>query len=244
MNNIYRKDLINKIDKAIADASTIPSELEHPYLNGKYKEILVGQLLEPLLSSDYSVGSGKVVDSHGKISHEIDVLLYSKRILPPQLYSDTFGVFPVESVLSCIEVKSTLTVDELRGTYNKYKDLKSKIRCSSGNYSENDEPIEHPVLDATRDLFAFSSPNNIFENYKKIDQYWSSEPTINSICVSNCGYWGFSGHKWLFTEVTTDHDEIINFLTSLCATLFKVSRSRGIPRIGQYLTKSVPTTLA
>lgn len=57
MNDLFRTALVNRIKKAILDAENLSTELEHKYLIGKHKEILLDQLIIPLISSNYSTGA-------------------------------------------------------------------------------------------------------------------------------------------------------------------------------------------
>lgn len=238
MNTFYRQGLINKIDKAIKDAKLISPKLEHGYLIGKFKEILIDQLIKPMLASKYSTGSGKITDAKDNVSSEVDVVIYSKELIPPVLFSENFGVYPSESVLSCIEVKSKLDNDELNDVFNKYKIIKEKIKYEAGEYDENDNPVNHLLFDFTRELFAFSSTQNVFDQYKKIDPNWNIEPIINNLCIVDVGCWSFCAKKWSFTSTNTDHEEVVSYLSNLINTLSKVAESRKTPRIGQYLTDS------
>lgn len=238
MNTFYRQGLMNKIGKAIKDANLISPQLNHPYLIGKFKEILLEQLITPMLASKYSTGSGKIADAHNYISSEIDIVIYSKELIPPILFSENLGIYPSESVLSCIEVKSMLDEPQLRDVFNKYKAIKDKIKYIPGNYDENDKPVEHDLFDFTRELFAFSSIRNIFDKYKKIDKNWKSEPIINNLCVIGVGWWGFCANRWKFVPTNTNHEEVIRYLSTLVNTLPKVAESRKTPRIDQYLTDS------
>ncbi len=236
MNKVYRQGLINKIDKAIKDASLVSPELEHKYLIGKYKEILLGQLINPFLASQYNTGSGKIVDFQNHISSEVDIVIYSKGLIPPQLFSSGFGVYPSESVLSCIEVKSNLDGAELKSVFDKYKKIKNEIKYSAGKFDKHDKPINHLLSNFSRDVFAFKSIDNIFNKYKEIDTAWDSdEPIVNSFCVVGRGWWGFCDKKWKFVPADEHHEEVIKFLSTLINTLPKVAKSRGCPRIDQYL---------
>lgn len=236
MNTFYRQGLINNIEKAIKDAEIISPKLEHRYLIGKYKEILLEQLIKPLLASKYNTGSGKITDFLNNISNEVDIVIYSKELISPQLFSENFGVYPSESVLSCIEVKSLLNLNELNDVFNKYKVIKEKIKYAAGEYDENDNPVNHELFDFTRELFAFNSKENIFDKYKEIDKNWNREPIINNLCVIDKGWWGFCANKWNFVPANNDHEEVVVYLSTLVNTLPKVAESRKTPRIDQYLT--------
>lgn len=236
MNTFYRQELINRIDKAIKDANLISPKLNHPYLIGKSKEILLDQLIKPMLALKYSTGSGKIADAHNNISSEVDVVIFSKELIPPILFSENLGVYPSESVLSCIEVKSMLDEPQLRDVFNKYEVIKAKIKYIAGQYDENDKSVEHELFDFTRELFAFNSVKDIFDKYKNIDKNWNTEPVINNFCVIGVGWWGFCAKKWTFVPSDADHEEVIVYLSTLVNTLSKVAESRKTPRIDQYLT--------
>lgn len=122
MNEYARMLLQNKITKALSDTKTL-SSINHPGLVGHLKESFVSNLIRPLLNNDYSLGSGKITDYRGAKSKEIDVLIYSNSILPPFFFheEEKIKVYPIESVLKCIEIKSVLNKRELETTYEKCK---------------------------------------------------------------------------------------------------------------------------
>ena len=43
-------------------------------------------------------------------------MIYDRRLVPPVLYEGSLGMFPLECTLAAIEVKSQLTLGELRKT--------------------------------------------------------------------------------------------------------------------------------
>ena len=93
----------------------MPANVDHPGMKGKIREIAVKNLFKPLLTKNIAIGSGKIVDHRGIQSKETDVILYSNDIHPAILYSehDDIGLFPVETCLYAIEVKSTNIDDEV-----------------------------------------------------------------------------------------------------------------------------------
>lgn len=241
MNTLYRQGLINRIDKAFKDAELVSPELKHGYLTGKHREILLlKQLIKPLLVSEYDTGSGKIIDFLGNLSTEIDALVYSKNLISAQVFQENFGVYPAETVLSCIEVKSSIDGTELEKVFNKFKKIKDEIKYSAGEFDKDDRPINRDVFDFTRELFVFKSDENIkgiFDKYKDIDQNWDSNKTIiNNICVVGMGWWGFCANRWNFVPADVNHEEVIVYFSTLVNTLSKVAESRKTPRIDQYLT--------
>jgi hypothetical protein len=60
------------------------------------------------MPAHFGIGSGIVVSSSGQQSRQTDVIIYDGRPLPPVLLAGDRGIFPIDSVLAVIEVKSTL----------------------------------------------------------------------------------------------------------------------------------------
>src|SRR4051812_40318808 len=103
-NPLFVNDLHLRIESALA-AARHASELEHPGLIGTVREILVRELIRPLLPPHIAVGTGKIVDHVGNASGEIDIVVYDRSVMPPLLYGQgsTLGVFPVEACLYAIQ---------------------------------------------------------------------------------------------------------------------------------------------
>lgn len=152
-SNLLRNRLISKIEAAIAEYRETAC-LSHQLLKGRVREIAVQNLFEPLLSPDFHVGCGTIVDKDGRTSAETDLIVYSKRLLPPILYSERFGTFPLDCCLTTVEIKSKLTADELQKTIKNAATMR-KLKYSS--YSRNAKTGKPSTAVVTRSLFAFES---------------------------------------------------------------------------------------
>jgi hypothetical protein len=98
--------------------------LTHQGVQGTVLEILVRGLFRPLLPADIGTGTGQILEcSTGRLSPQVDVILYDKSILPPILHDESNGIFPIEAVLYAIEVKTTLTRSELQSAHDNAKTL-------------------------------------------------------------------------------------------------------------------------
>lgn len=82
--------------------------LNHQGQKGGFREQFVKSLLGSLLPHHYGIGSGVVVDYKGGQSPQVDLVIYDRRKMPPILETDGHGVYPIDSVLRIIEVKSTI----------------------------------------------------------------------------------------------------------------------------------------
>ncbi|AKC71361.1 DUF6602 domain-containing protein [Pandoraea oxalativorans] len=138
---ILRAKVISAIEHAKATAG-----LTHQGVKGAVLEILVGQLFRPLLPADIGIGTGQIVESYtGRLSGQIDIILYDRSILPPILLDDKIGVFPIESVLYAIEVKTTLTASELASAHESAKDLQMNFGYLPGLRKEGKVVDTHQI---------------------------------------------------------------------------------------------------
>lgn len=108
--------------------------ISHKPTKGQLRELLVNRILDRYLTSQFSVGSGIVVNQRGEQSNQTDVVIFDNRVLPPLISEKSLGVYPRECVVSTIEVKSNLNkkciedADEAAGILlNKIYDPRSSI---------------------------------------------------------------------------------------------------------------------
>jgi len=113
MNPHYTK-LAESIIQFALSRSKAASELMHSGLRGRAREIFAKDLLTPFLSPNIGTCTGIVVDSNCGSSHQIDIIIYDKTLIPSLMFTGEEGIVPYESVLATVEVKSTLTRYELK----------------------------------------------------------------------------------------------------------------------------------
>lgn len=248
MNDYYRKIIDAQIKKALTDAK-LAIKINHPYLVGKLREIVLHQLIEPLLNNNYSIGNGKIVDYNGNMSSEIDLCIYSKNLHPPVFFSsnEKLAIFPIESVLKTIEVKSEFNLKNLEDTFLKFSRLDKELILTAAFHDENNEVVPTYFIKPHYSLFAFNtkyknySPDKILEIYSKVDQNWSDNPLITNICIAGKGCLCNTPRGWI--HVTNDkkgtNEEIISFIATTINDLHRIEQSRGTPLIGYYLTDSL-----
>jgi len=90
------------------------SSIEHRLTKGELRELFVQSLLKHFLPENLGVGTGVVINNQTDQSHQMDIVIYDKRALPPFLMTKNRNVFPIESVVSTIEVKSRLDLSALK----------------------------------------------------------------------------------------------------------------------------------
>jgi hypothetical protein len=246
MNAYFRKILFTRVRKALLDARDA-SDLNHPYLIGKLREIVLNDLISPLLNTRYAIASGKITDYMGNLSGEIDLCIYSTLLHPPILFSskNDIGIVPIESVLACIEVKSRLTEASLKDAYLRFKGIEQKLIMTPGIHDRFEMPLPQIYQKPKYAFFAFDknfkkySPATILDFYKDVDPNWNTDPLIQSICLVNYGWLCHTIKGWFhmpYDKRSKSNEEIIGFLCTLIQDIPKVEYSRGVPRIGYYLT--------
>lgn len=226
-NEIFRNELIKEIQAAIR-AYEDAAMLDHPGLRGRVREIVTEKLLKPILPPGIEIGTGKITDSKNNFSAETDLIIYSRLTLPPLIYGHSTGVFPVESCLYAIEVKSQLNATELKSSIDKFKRLRSLQYLESFYPLNFVNPIGPACSFVIPALFAFStdlseSGKTEIERYRENDETADISPIIPVLCVPGRGYWWFKGNepdkKWIHHPPSENYDEVIDFIGGLANTI-------------------------
>lgn len=191
-NSVFKNNFQRNVASAISDAHAA-SDVAHPALTGQVREILVSRMLRPVLISEVNIGTGKIVNSQGKLSKQIDVILYASQILPPSLYDEKTGLFPIESCLYSIEVKSKLNATNLKEAIDKAVSVHSLPVLQSEHWTGTTIVKSGTPLPVNT-LFAFSSDltnggKSEIERYRELDKNANTKPAFQAICVIGKGYW-------------------------------------------------------
>ncbi len=210
-NKLFRDRLDANIQRCLTEARN-SSELCHSGLTGTARQLFVDDLLTPLLPEGVRIGTGKITDSRGHLSAETDIVIYDRRSIPPLMYDQKLGVFPIEAVYYSIEVKSVLTSAELESSIEKGL----KLRALRG-------PQPHSLL------FAFSSDlkkSKDSERFVQRQKDISVPLPINVFCVAGKEY-GFWDGIWKLFPANEYHDEIVSLLVGITNTLVQAIHARS-----------------
>ena len=240
-HSIFRDRIINEVGYAVNEARNI-SVVDHSGLRGRFRELVASKLLTPMLPSGYSIGSGKICDQYGGLSNETDLIIYNSSILPPIMYGDNDGIFPLEASFYSIEVKSLLNATAVKDAISKgERQLELSSPLSQPQMTENGTAINYPVV---LTLFAFDSDlsgdgKNELERYSENDPNWLTNPVLRAVCVVGKGYWYYSSEprQWIFHPASDQHDEVIDLVSGISNTLSKARLVGRLGLIGQYLVK-------
>ncbi len=243
MNPIVRATLSASISAALQQAEAFGG-VGHPGLRGRFREILVDRLLRPWLPPYCGIGTGSIIDSDGRTRQlsEDDLVVYDREILPQLLLSERDGLFPVESVLEKIEVKSRLSREELRRALRAAQEL-HELRMLPPQRST--APVQ-----VICGLFAYGSDvegDELARFRDCMDELGipGAAPPVRIFCVVGKGTWftaasdqpGFEP-GWVLAQPRDDHNEVITFVSALLNTIQTTKNSRGQPFWGPYVTNA------
>ncbi|EKU57337.1 MULTISPECIES: DUF6602 domain-containing protein [Acinetobacter calcoaceticus/baumannii complex] len=99
--------------------------LLHPSEFGINREEIVKNYLKNILPDRMEIGSGFVVTANGKVSTQCDIIIYDKTVTPLIRDEKNHRFFPIESVIAVGEIKSKLSLTELKEALLKLAKIKS-----------------------------------------------------------------------------------------------------------------------
>lgn len=241
-NDLIRTEFVRRVSSALARAQDM-SRLNQPGLIGRAREVFVKELLKPVLPPYVELGSGKIADSRGCFSAEIDVVIFSGATLPPILIESGFGVYPAEACIYAIEIKSRLTADQWKDIVAKHQQLK-KLHYLPAALNNIYQPIAPPAPRVIPAMFAFSSDlapggKDELDRYREIDPDADTNPAVPVFCIAGRGYYWYKpnepAEKWIKHLPSQDYEEVIEFIGGVANTIPDQIVAKGRPRFGEYV---------
>lgn len=215
----------------------------HSVEKGGFREFFLAQLIRPFIPPLFGVGSGVVVDAKGNESSQADVIIYDSRLLPPVFLAGGRGVYPIDSVLAVVEVKT-----KLRKAH--YKQLLKAARCFSPRCESNptglfiatkgrDPQTGERVAKTTWPLYAVFAYEASAKHQDEQQPFEGLTPDgpryIKLICVLNRGVWTSKNGKYN-CHISSDARLVAeNFLIMLLNKLVDTANSRGEYRLEPWL---------
>lgn len=167
-------------EKMRSDFEKVTKMIEHPGEKGTARENALMKYLRPHIPDKFEFSEGIIIDSFDHQSRQVDVIIHDKTATPFLQDRDLANVIPIESVYAVIEVKSTLTKDELSKCIENIKSVRSlKKNTITGQVS--------PTLGF---VFAYDSDSTletIYKNFFELSKDIPPEQQITCICVLNKG---------------------------------------------------------
>lgn len=239
-NPLFREKAITLVATAVREYEEA-AHIQHHGLRGRMREMALCHLIKPLLPATFEVGTGKVMDSRGFQSPQVDLVIYSRSILPPVMYSEEEGIFPCEAAFYAIEVKTRATSRGLDDAIRKARKLR-KLVYTPGRFDSKGKAVSECASRVIPVFFAFSSDlregRSELDRYRNRDDEMESYPCLSAICVVGRGYWfRRTDGQWVSQSATPNKDEVIDFVSGVANTLPDLLRKRGRPRLGSYLVE-------
>jgi len=142
---LIQKDSSSVIGGMLERIDTI-SAMDHRLTKGELRELFVSGVLKKFLSSQFDIGSGIIINHKGDQSKQTDIVIYDTRILPPFIKEQSIGVYPAESVIATLEVKSNLRKKDLESAESAASHLHSVVYDSSGYLYKNYPLLKYKPL--------------------------------------------------------------------------------------------------
>lgn len=233
MNN-YILDKLRADGSHLIDLSKNEEKISHDGLRGRFRELLIDNVLTPWLPPYVRCGTGTIIATENKIrrSTQDDIIIYDLSINPPVLVSNkaSEGVFLYNSVLVRIEVKSTLNREGLREFCISSQEL-SKMNFSVRGITQN-------YTGCFNILFAYKSDSKGYEDFE-LERLISIMEELNinifsgivsAICVVGKGFWKLGRSQdrlvWQSLNSNKPEDHIAWFVGTTSNSCFDSHLSR------------------
>jgi len=129
---------------------------------GMYREKLAREFISNFIPQRMGIDTGFLINSQGKISTQCDIVIYDKTATPLMRSDNLQTFFPIESVCAVGEVKSKVTLAELKEALiklTKHKALRDSIfepvYVYNGKGDGEFRDIYKPELDERDQIFTF-----------------------------------------------------------------------------------------
>ena len=130
MNKIDLRDLFGSLQDELLAKLNVRKSIPHPTAKGDHTEVNWLEVLKSL-PSRYVVDRGFVIDGEGNLSEQIDAIVYDRYYSPLILQKDSALYVPAESVYAVLEVKQSLSKENVEYAGKKVKSVRELKRTSA-----------------------------------------------------------------------------------------------------------------
>lgn len=231
-NSTIIKDYSTALMKGFYERVKSTKRLRHNLSKGEIRELFINELLSNFVTDQFGIGTGIIVDYIGNQSHQMDIIIYDKRLLPPMIKNSKLGVYPLESVLAVIEVKSSINRNVILGIEKKFHYLDNKL------IFYKDLPSDISVV---KGIIGFNR-NSIKVLKNGDDKSWLERELhhIDAIChVQKYSWirWKSENRPWKFCEKNeVTFEETKRFI----AWILDVARNKSNKRMQHFGRKYIP----
>lgn len=223
-------------EKMRSDLAEVRSAVQHSGLKGSSFEEILRRFLISYLPATLDISTGIIVDSSGKTSRQIDVIVSDAAKTPIFYRSGDTRVVPIEGVYAVIEVKGTLTAQELEKAFENMKSVRALQKTA---YIASSGPIINKKLMYGREWDAWPTNYYVFAfdsaplgKLGSLLASWYTEESlpewqrIDTICVLNRGVILNQCEDGLFDALPSPGSIVGNYETERALLLFYALISR------------------
>ena len=144
-----REAFLLRQDQLLSTLGVGRSVGSHPVAVGDDSELNWRGMLKSILPTRYRVSKGFAIDSDGKRSGQIDLLIYDRHFSPVLLDVGDYVFIPAEAVFAALEVKQELSRETIEYAVTKVASVRDLHRTSApvpfveGSYKP--KPLQHIV---------------------------------------------------------------------------------------------------
>jgi hypothetical protein len=204
------------------------SSLNHKLTGGELKELFVSKVLRQFLPVQFDIGTGTVVNQRGDQSKQTDIVIYDNRVMPPFIKEQAIGVYPAESVIAVLEVKSHLRKQELVAAEAAAAYLYGKVYDPAGFYQGYSPESYKPLCG----IIGFRGNGCKELSTQQTGATWLRDHItyLFLICVSKRHCWsrvGTLSSPWICDRADREtHEEIKAFIALLLDNIRTCSEAR------------------
>lgn len=166
------KSHLDAIEKTLVTQSGIQNITGHTLHKGTPREIFIKEFLENHLPRIVSIGTGEIIDANsrpGQQRNQYDIVIY-KNSYPKLDFGGGISGFLIESVVATIEVKSTLTEEDLKQSIKAARNCKQLQPNTVSSFHTGHIPPK-PI----NFLIAYNGPASMDTVYGWIPKIYQSE---------------------------------------------------------------------
>jgi len=210
------------------DFNKAQKALTHPGLKGDAYEEVVRTFLRQYLPKNLDITQGMVVDSEGKQSRQLDVIVCDMARTPIFFQSGHTRVIPAECVYAVIEIKAFLDKTELEKSYQNMRSIKTLSKKayfnSSGPIINKNNLYGQEWEHWPTHFFVFAYDSNSLESVKEnLNSLQLADPVhqrIDTICVLDKGVILNRSSEGYFQALPTINSQLVYSDTKNSLLLF------------------------
>lgn len=189
-------------DSFIHDQSVLRAELErarfsitHPTRKGEVSEKHVIDTLRRYLPQRYCVDSAIIIDSTGRTSDAIDVVVFDRHFTPTLLDQKSFAYVPAEAVYAVFEVKQDLNLPMLTYASEKAASVRRMKRTSVGYMNGDIAMKPKPDINIIAGIIALEATQTLqtAKGLTKALRSYTGDGELNcGLAVKGCSFDAFT----------------------------------------------------